>query len=151
IHYPTDSALVGDGVRVLTRVMKKVAAVAGTAGTSFRDRSRSVKRRILEIAYAARDKSAKGQAKIKVAYFLRRQRSRGQRTGLEASGCSQPLHQKRETETGPKEALVQESSEVADRLRRPYQYPETAAPAESVPIQRHSRNATLGRSRCHGR
>ena len=68
IHYPTDSTLMGDGVRVLTRVMKKAAAVAGTAGTSFRDRSRSVKRRILEIAYAARDKSAKGQAKIKVAY-----------------------------------------------------------------------------------
>ena len=28
IHYPTDSTLMGDGVRVLTRVMKRVAAVA---------------------------------------------------------------------------------------------------------------------------
>jgi transposase, IS5 family len=44
IHYPTDSTLMGDGVRVLTRVMKKVAAVVGEAGTKFRDRSRSVKR-----------------------------------------------------------------------------------------------------------
>ncbi len=32
IHYPTDSTLLGDGVRVLTRVMKRVAAAAGEAG-----------------------------------------------------------------------------------------------------------------------
>jgi transposase, IS5 family len=68
IHYPTDSTLMGDGVRVLTRVMKRVAAAAGEAGTRFRDRSRSVKRRILEIAYAARNKSEKGQQKMKAAY-----------------------------------------------------------------------------------
>ena len=68
IHYPTDSTLMGDGVRVLTRVMKKVATAAGEVVTKFRDRSRSVKRRILEIAYASRDKSEKGQQKIKVAY-----------------------------------------------------------------------------------
>jgi IS5 family transposase len=68
IHYPTDSTLMGDGVRVLTRVMKKVAAAAGEAGVKFRDRSRSVKRRILEIAYASRDKSERGQQKIKAAY-----------------------------------------------------------------------------------
>jgi IS5 family transposase len=68
IHYPTDSTLMGDGVRVLTRLMKKTMAVAGKAGVKFRDRSRSVKRRILEIAYAARDKSEKGQEKIKAAY-----------------------------------------------------------------------------------
>jgi hypothetical protein len=29
VHYPTDSTLLGDGVRVLTRIMKKVTAVAG--------------------------------------------------------------------------------------------------------------------------
>ena len=34
IHYPTDSTLMGDGVRVLTRVMKKVAAVVGEVGTN---------------------------------------------------------------------------------------------------------------------
>jgi IS5 family transposase len=68
IHYPTDSTLMGDGVRVLTRVMKKAAAAAGEAGTKLRDRSRTVKRRILEIAYASRDKSEKGQQKMKAAY-----------------------------------------------------------------------------------
>ena len=68
IHYPTDSSLLGDGVRVLTRVMKKVTEVAGEAGTALRDRTRSVKRRILEIARASRDKSEKGQQKLSTAY-----------------------------------------------------------------------------------
>lgn len=68
IHYPTDSTLLNDGVRVLTRVMKKVAALAGEAGVKLRDYSRSVKRRVLDIALASRDKSEKGQAKMRVAY-----------------------------------------------------------------------------------
>ena len=33
IHYPTDSSLLGDGVRVLPRLMKKITAVVGEAGT----------------------------------------------------------------------------------------------------------------------
>jgi IS5 family transposase len=68
IHYPTDSTLLGDGVRVLTRVMKKVAEVAGQAGTRLRDRTRSVKRRVLEIARASRNKSEKGKKKLETAY-----------------------------------------------------------------------------------
>jgi len=68
IHYPTDSTLMGDGVRVLTRVMKKAAAAAAQAGVKFRDRSRSVKRSMLEIVYAARNKSEKGQEKMKAGY-----------------------------------------------------------------------------------
>src|SRR6266404_4205888 len=56
IHYPTDSSLLGDGVRVLTRTMKKITGIAGAAGTQLRDRSRSVKWRVLEIARAARAK-----------------------------------------------------------------------------------------------
>src|SRR6266404_1609117 len=29
VHYPTDSSLLGDGVRVLTRLMKKISEIAG--------------------------------------------------------------------------------------------------------------------------
>ena len=68
IHYPTDSSLLGDGVRVLTRTMKKIAGIAGGAGGKLRDRSRSVKLRMLEIARAARSKRAPSQAKLKEAY-----------------------------------------------------------------------------------
>lgn len=68
IHYPTDSSLLQDGVRVLTRVMAKVASVAGQAGQKVRNRTRSVKLRVLEIARASRDKSARGQEKLKAGY-----------------------------------------------------------------------------------
>jgi transposase, IS5 family len=43
IHYPTDSSLLGDAVRVLTRTMKKIAQVTGGAGDKLRDRTRSVR------------------------------------------------------------------------------------------------------------
>jgi len=69
IHYPTDSSLLGDGVRVLTRIMKKVTAVAGKAGTRMRDRSRSAKLKVLAIARASRNKTEKGREKMKKAYL----------------------------------------------------------------------------------
>ena len=54
IHYPTDSSLLGDAVRVLTRTMKTIATLAGAAGEKLRDRTRSVKYRVIEIARRGR-------------------------------------------------------------------------------------------------
>ena len=68
IHYPTDSTLLGDGVRVLIRSMKKITAIAGTVGTKLRDRSRSVKLRLLEIGRVARAKGPINQDKLKQRY-----------------------------------------------------------------------------------
>jgi IS5 family transposase len=68
IHYPTDSSLLGDGVRVLTRAMKKIGKIAGEVGCKLRDRSRSVKRRVMEIGRAARAKGAQGKARLHKAY-----------------------------------------------------------------------------------
>lgn len=69
IHYPTDSTLLGDGVRVLTRIMKKVTVVAGQVGTRMRDRSRSAKLKVLAIARASRNKTEQGRQKMKKAYL----------------------------------------------------------------------------------
>ena len=68
IHYPTDSSLMKDGVRVLTRVMKKVTAVTEEVKTQVRDRTRSVKKSVIESDRAARNKTAKGQQKLKEGY-----------------------------------------------------------------------------------
>jgi transposase, IS5 family len=68
IHHPTDSALLGDGVRVLTRVMRKITEIAGAVGTQLRDRSRSVKLRLLEIGRVARAKGPINQDKLKQRY-----------------------------------------------------------------------------------
>jgi transposase, IS5 family len=68
IHYPSDSTLLGDGVRVLTRTMKKITAIAGAVGAKLRDRSRSVKFRLLEIARAARGKGPVNRDKLTQRY-----------------------------------------------------------------------------------
>ena len=69
VHYPTDSSLLGDGARVLTRTMKKVAAQKrGGLKTKLRDRMRTVKRRVLEIGLAARQKGPQGEERKKAAY-----------------------------------------------------------------------------------
>jgi transposase, IS5 family len=68
IHYPTDSSLLGDGVRVLIRAMKTITAIAGDVGTGLRDRSRSVKVRVVEIARAARSKTTPGRQRLNRAY-----------------------------------------------------------------------------------
>jgi transposase, IS5 family len=68
IHYPTDSSLLGDGVRVLTRLMKRVTQIAGDTGTSLRDRTRSVQRRLIEIGRATRGKGTAATEKVKTAY-----------------------------------------------------------------------------------
>ena len=68
IHYPTDSSLLGDGDRVLTRLMKKVTAIAGAAGTKLRNSMRSVQRRVAEIARASRAKGDKFKEKVPPLY-----------------------------------------------------------------------------------
>src|SRR6202521_1861688 len=68
IHYPTDSSLLGDGVRVLTRAMKRIAQIAGAAGVKLHDRTRAVKYRVLEIGRASRSRSEQGQEKLRECY-----------------------------------------------------------------------------------
>jgi IS5 family transposase len=68
IHYPTDSGLLGDAVRVLTRTMKKIAQVTGAAGDKLRDRTRSVRYRVIEIGRASRSRSEQGKKKLKQIY-----------------------------------------------------------------------------------
>lgn len=68
IHFPTDSSLLGDGVRVLIRTMKKIAELAGGLGTKLRDRTRSVRYRLMEIGRASRSKGQQRKEKLQQAY-----------------------------------------------------------------------------------
>ena len=54
IHYPTDSSLLGNGARVLTRTMKRIEKKAGGLKQKIRDRMRTVKKRVVAIAMATR-------------------------------------------------------------------------------------------------
>ena len=89
IHYPTDSSVLGDGVRVLTRAMKKVTAIAGTVGTRLRDRSRRVTHRVLEIGRIARSKGAQRQDHLTRAY--QRLLASTSRVGGQAKRCSREI------------------------------------------------------------
>lgn len=68
IHYPTDSSLLGDGARVLTRTMKNIEAQAGQLKRKVRNRTRSVSKRVIAIATASRHKGPEGEAKRKKQY-----------------------------------------------------------------------------------
>ena len=68
LHYPTDSSLLGDGVHVLVRTMKKITKLAGELGTKLCDRSLSVKRRVFDITRAARSKAKRSSEKLTRAY-----------------------------------------------------------------------------------
>ena len=54
VHYPTDSSLLQDGVRVLTRTMRRASVALGDRRGRIRDRQRSVGRRVLIIGRQAR-------------------------------------------------------------------------------------------------
>jgi IS5 family transposase len=54
VHYPTDSSLLQDGVRVLTRTMQRASAALGHTAGHVRNRLRSVGRRVLVIGRPAR-------------------------------------------------------------------------------------------------
>jgi IS5 family transposase len=53
VHHPTDSTLLQDGVRVLTRTMQRASAALGDEPGRIRNRLRSVTRRVLRIGYQA--------------------------------------------------------------------------------------------------
>jgi len=68
IHYPTDSTLLGDGVRVLTRAMKKIGELAGAAGAKLRDRTRSARNCLLNIGRASRSRVKQGPERLRHSY-----------------------------------------------------------------------------------
>jgi transposase, IS5 family len=68
IHYPTDSSLLGDGARVLTRLMKRACEQVGGLAERVRDRMRSVRRKVVAIAVSSRQKGPQGDERRRQLY-----------------------------------------------------------------------------------
>src|SRR5215472_16492473 len=68
VHYPTDSGLLNDGARVLTRTMKAIERKAGGLPRKVRNRMRSVRKRVIAIVYAGRYQGPEGEQKRKKEY-----------------------------------------------------------------------------------
>jgi IS5 family transposase len=65
---PTDSSLLGDGARVLTRTMKRIESAAGKLQRGVRDRTRSVNKRVRAIATCGRYQGKAGVDKRQQEY-----------------------------------------------------------------------------------
>ena len=61
IHWPTDSTLLWDAVRVITRLVKRVGEQVPSALQGFADRTRRARRRMLEISRLSRAERARQQ------------------------------------------------------------------------------------------
>ncbi|HWT82922.1 MAG TPA: ISNCY family transposase [Candidatus Methylomirabilis sp.] len=68
IHYPTDSTLLGDGIRVLGRSLKRIAAECQGGAQEVVDHGRAVKHRLLEIGRAAKSLTQAGQQRLRDSY-----------------------------------------------------------------------------------
>jgi len=116
IHYPTDSSLLGDGARVLTRTMKKIETRAGQMKRKVRNRMRSISKRVVAIAAASRHKGPEGEAKRKKQY---RELLRYSRQIL--NDAKRVIAEVEEMSTRKKKrlvGLVEHLTEMADRVRR---------------------------------
>ena len=68
IHYPTDSSLLADGIRVLSRSLARIASECKSGAVKVVNHVRSVKYRRLEISRAAQSKTEAGRARMRASY-----------------------------------------------------------------------------------
>jgi transposase, IS5 family len=72
IHHPTDSGLINDGVRVLSRLLRRTKAAMGSAAglgsQAFRRRTRSTRRLVRQLHRLARRKGEEATATLQQTY-----------------------------------------------------------------------------------
>ena len=109
IHFPTDSGLIGDGVRVVSRLLRRARIVLGdaatTMGEAFRSRVRSVRKLSQQVHRIARRRSQAGREALQAAY--RRLVTTAKRTGAQGRQVLDALQ---------KQAKDPKAQRLADRL-----------------------------------
>src|SRR5438876_4925095 len=68
VHYPTDSSLLGDGIRVLSRSLERIAAECKDGALNVVHHGRAVKYRLLEIARAAKSLTDASKQRMRDSY-----------------------------------------------------------------------------------
>ncbi|ACA59226.1 ISNCY-like element ISCde2 family transposase [Candidatus Desulforudis audaxviator] len=91
IHHPTDSGLIADSVRVVTRLAKKIQAVADNTSVAIRDRTRSIKKRVLAIAKVLKRRT--GESIQEVRRITGEMADIAEKTLQDARNVVQHLHQ----------------------------------------------------------
>jgi IS5 family transposase len=146
VHDPTDSTLLRDGVRVLTRILHRASTALGDRSGRIRNRLRSVTRRVLIIGYEARspttrDALVKSDRKLMApTRAVRRDtatmvRRLGHRAGT-ASPQVQPLLQRAQDRLQEMRPLVQR---VVDQTRARVMGGDTHVPDKVLSLfERHT-------------
>ena len=118
IHFPTDSGLIGDGVRVVSRLLRRAKAALGEAATglkeAFRSRVRAVRRLSQQLHRIARREDEQGRQALKAAYgrlvaTAKRTRAQGERVRKALVGRGDDPRARR---------LAERLGEVLPRLKR---------------------------------
>src|ERR1700678_2734646 len=68
VHYPTDSSLLGDGIRVLSRGLQRIAEECKNGALEVVNHGRAVKHRLLEISRAAKSLTPTNQQRMRDSY-----------------------------------------------------------------------------------
>jgi IS5 family transposase len=68
VHYPTDSSLLEDGIRVVTRALKGISAECTKGAVKVTDHARAAKHRALEIHRAAKVMNDANRERMKKSY-----------------------------------------------------------------------------------
>jgi IS5 family transposase len=69
VHYPTDSTLLQDGVRVLTRAAQRISEQCAAGSIHFVNRARATKHRVLEIHRAAKSFTEASRTRLQDSYW----------------------------------------------------------------------------------
>ena len=115
IHYPTDSGLLGDGLRVITRVVERIEKVVGETKTKIRNRLKSVQHRMIEIGKAAAQRGEKAQEKRKEIYRKLMRTTRRVMTEAKAAIDNASKKMKKETDRRKRtvvDKLIKEAEEM---------------------------------------
>jgi IS5 family transposase len=67
-HFPTDSTLLGDGIRVLSRSLKRIAAQCKSGALEVVNHGRAVTHRLLEIGRAAKSPTEASRQRLRDSY-----------------------------------------------------------------------------------
>ena len=118
IHFPTDSGLIGDGVRVVSRLLRRARTALGEAATglkeAFRSRVRAVRKLPQQLHRIARRKGDEGKQALKAAYG--RLVVIGKRAGAQGRRALEALQGHGDDPGVPR--LVERLAEVLPRLKR---------------------------------
>ena len=121
IHYPTDSTLLADGVRVLTRTLKRLRTAATDGGVRLRDRTRSVARHVFTITQLSRQ-AKQEPVKIRMRTLYRELMGRTRAVVREAEAAAHQVATRRVRAAGiaqfAVEGLAQQLRETTGLVRR---------------------------------